>query len=141
LSPTPAATGHNGDNSDDQECSATNMGTPQNCPAGFVPMNFMQFFGFRTVPVQDEAIAENLTNLDIIVVFDVSGSMEDQTICHDCWVKTTNSPNYPNNGYFNPIPYDPRLLLPDPTNTDNQSIPQSGLCTIYPPSRIIPTNT
>jgi hypothetical protein len=91
----------------------------------------MQLFGFRDVPVADEAVAENLTTLDIVVVFDISGSMEDQTNCHDCWVRTTydiTSSPYPSNGYFNPIPYDPKLAPGAP----NQSVPLSRLCTDPP---------
>jgi hypothetical protein len=79
-----------------------------------VKMNFMQFFGFRDVPVQDWAIAQNVTNLDVVVVFDISGSMEFSTICADCWLRTdSTNPDYPNNGYYNPIPGD---------------VPNSNLC-------------
>ncbi len=73
-----------------------------------VPMNFMQFFGFRSVPAQDSAIAQNITNLDIAVVFDHSGSMQGDTICYNCWNETTNDTvNYPfpTNGTYNPISY------------------------------------
>jgi Flp pilus assembly protein TadG len=98
-----------------------------------VDMNFMQFFGFGTVPVQDEAIAENITNLDVMIVFDVSGSMEYETNCYDCWVRETydviNRP-YPQNGYYNPLPYNPAWAgagVP-------QSIPLSNLCTVFPPN-------
>jgi hypothetical protein len=70
-----------------------------------VNMNFMQFFGFRTVPVMDWAVAQNVTDLDVVVVFDTSGSMEFGTICYDCWVRSNaTNPDYPNNGYYNPIP-------------------------------------
>ena len=70
-----------------------------------VDMNLMQFFGFGEVPVSDWAVAQNVTDLDVVVVFDVSGSMEFSTICYDCWVRTgPTDPDYPNNGYFNPIP-------------------------------------
>ncbi|MEW5961294.1 MAG: pilus assembly protein TadG-related protein, partial [Chloroflexota bacterium] len=72
-----------------------------------VNMNFMQFFGFGEVPVQDEAVGENVTNLDIAVVFDVSGSMNFETTCFDCWEETTNDIiNYPfpKNGVYNPLP-------------------------------------
>ncbi len=99
-----------------------------------VHMSFMQFFGFRELPVADEAVAENLTTLDVVVVFDISGSMEDQTICHDCWVRTTygiTATPYPGNGYFNPIPFN-RNLLADPINTTNVSVPPSQLCTNPP---------
>ena len=70
-----------------------------------VDMNFMQFFGFPEVPVTDAAEAQNVTDLDVVVVFDTSGSMEFGTVCYDCWVRTdSNNPDYPNNGYYNPIP-------------------------------------
>jgi hypothetical protein len=72
-----------------------------------VDMNFMQFFGFGEVPVIDWAVAQNVTDLDVVVVFDISGSMEYSTICYDCWVRTDSSdPDFPNNGYANPIPDD-----------------------------------
>jgi Flp pilus assembly protein TadG len=73
-----------------------------------VGMNFMQFFGYSTAPASDVAIAQNVTNLDIAVVFDNSGSMEGDTICYDCWHKTSNDIiNYPfpSNGTYNPISY------------------------------------
>lgn len=92
-----------------------------------VHMSFMQFFGFRDVPVADEAIAENVTTLDIVIVFDISGSMEDQTNCIDCWVRTTyniTASPYPSNGYFNPIPYFSGWA----PNAPNQSVPESRLC-------------
>ena len=73
-----------------------------------VNMNFMQFFGFRTVPAEDMAIAQNITSLDIALVFDHSGSMQGDTICYNCWVETTNDVNtypFPSNGVFYPISY------------------------------------
>lgn len=100
-----------------------------------VNMNFMQFFGFGEVPVQDTATAENITNLDVVVVFDVSGSMEFETNCYDCWVRTDpNNPNFPNNGYFNPLPYNARWADQnnDGTPDVNQSIPESMLCNQAP---------
>ena len=36
----------------------------------WVDMNFMQFFGFGQVPVTDSAIAQNVSNLDVVVVMD-----------------------------------------------------------------------
>ncbi|NJN94706.1 MAG: hypothetical protein HC875_11740 [Anaerolineales bacterium] len=80
--------------------------------------------------------SSTLTPLDVMVAFDISGSMEDQTICHDCWVRTSYNPNWPNNGYFNPIPYNKvwKDTVPGgPGATGNQSIPASALCTTYPP--------
>ncbi|MCB0214077.1 MAG: VWA domain-containing protein, partial [Anaerolineae bacterium] len=76
-----------------------------------VGMNFMQFFGFDSVPVQGEAVGENVTNLDVAVVFDVSGSMYFETNCFGCWRRDDNlSKNikdnpYPNNGYYDPLNY------------------------------------
>jgi|GEM_PF-2995427 len=118
-------------------CSSSTLGTATKVKVMGrvnVRMNFMQFFGFTWVPVQDEAIAENLSSLDVVVVFDISGSMEDQSICTDCWVRTSFNPNWPNNGYFNPMPYNPAWAT---TGTDNQSIPQSALCTVYPPQPFV----
>jgi hypothetical protein len=77
-----------------------------------VNMNFMQFFGFDDVPVEDAAVGENVTNLDVAVVFDVSGSMDFETTCFDCWEPyPSTDPNYdvienpwPTNGTFNPLP-------------------------------------
>jgi Flp pilus assembly protein TadG len=104
-----------------------------------VEMNFMQFFGFGTVPVQDEAIAENITNLDVVIVFDVSGSMEYETNCYDCWVRETYdviSRPYPENGYYNPLPYNPAWAGAGVA----QSIPLSNLCTVFPPSPYVDDN-
>jgi hypothetical protein len=73
-----------------------------------VGMNFMQFFGFSRVPASDSAIAQNITNLDIAVVFDHSGSMQADTICYDCWHETTDDVAtypYPTNGVYYPISY------------------------------------
>jgi Flp pilus assembly protein TadG len=73
-----------------------------------VGMNFMQFFGYSTAPASDVAAAQNITNLDIAVVFDNSGSMEGDTVCYDCWHENTNDViNYPfpKNGSYQPISY------------------------------------
>jgi len=89
--------------------------------SGHVPvdMNFMQFFGFGEVPVSDISIAQTVDNLDVSVVFDVSGSMQFDTICYGCYepygdgddtweeelANTANySTEYPNPAYFHPIP-------------------------------------
>ena len=67
-----------------------------------VRMNFMQFFGFSEVPVSDQAVGENVTNLDVVVVFDVSGSMDYETNCFGCWTKDPSldilDNPYPTNG-------------------------------------------
>jgi hypothetical protein len=48
-------------------------------------MTFMQFIGFRYVPVEATAEAENISHLDIAIVYDRSGSMEYDTVCYGCW--------------------------------------------------------
>ena len=54
--------------------------------------------------------------------------MEFETNCYDCWVRTdSNNPDYPNNGYFNPLPYNR-----DWADGDTQSIPHSDLCVAGP---------
>jgi hypothetical protein len=68
----------------------------------------MQFFGYSTAPASDVAVAQNIVNLDISVVFDNSGSMEGDTICYDCWHEVTNdvaTHPFPYNGTYNPISY------------------------------------
>lgn len=76
-----------------------------------VDMNFMQFFGFGEVPVSDEAVGENVTNLDVAVVFDVSGSMNFETTCFGCWNEIAGRDvleyPFPSNGDFNELDYDP----------------------------------
>jgi hypothetical protein len=76
-----------------------------------VNMNFMQFFGFKYVDVSDSAVAQNVDNLDVVVVFDRSGSMGYDPVCYGCWNRdpglTENDIpayyEYPSNGYFHPI--------------------------------------
>jgi hypothetical protein len=76
-----------------------------------VNMNFMQFFGFKYVDVSDSAVAQNVDNLDVVVVFDRSGSMSYDPVCFGCWnrdpgLTENNIPEYyeyPSNGYFHPI--------------------------------------
>jgi hypothetical protein len=50
-----------------------------------VPMTFLQFIGWRTLPVEASAEAENVSKLDIVIVYDKSGSMEFNTLCYGCW--------------------------------------------------------
>ncbi len=104
----------------------------------YVEMNFMKLpglGGFSRVTVSEEAVAENVTSLDVMIVFDVSGSMEFQTACSDCWVKTKEWESdddvkkfpYPSgNGYFNPIPYN--FAWFNSSGGTNASIPDSQLC-------------
>ena len=58
-------------------------------------MKFMTFFGrqgrvFSVVGVTARAVAENVQNLDVAIVFDRSGSMEFDTICYGCWEVAEN---------------------------------------------------
>lgn len=106
-----------------------------------VGMSFMQFFGFGAVPVGDTAVAENVTSLDVMMVMDVSGSMELDTACTDCWRARPlaqlrdDQLFYPDNGDFNPIPFNPSH--PDVPRDGSgepigQSIAESYLCTQAP---------
>lgn len=80
---------------------------------------FMYLIGIRSVTINDESIAEKITDVDVVVALEVSGQMEYQTTCYDCWVRNSydilNYP-YPQNGYFNPLP----------------PVPLSPLCTEAP---------
>jgi hypothetical protein len=49
-------------------------------------MTFLQFIGWHQLPVQASAEAENISNLDVVIVYDHSGSMEFDTLCYECWV-------------------------------------------------------
>lgn len=76
--------------------TATNFGgAPRIRVYGEVPvsMSFMQFFGFPAVTVSDQAVAQNSSSLDVAVVFDVTSSMELDTICYDCWRRCDQLPS------------------------------------------------
>jgi hypothetical protein len=82
-----------------------------------VPLNFMKFAGqqFSAVPVGGRAVAENVRDLDVAVVFDRSGSMEFDTICYGCWEVDDrdyydyndwpSGEEYPNGGDRYPLAY------------------------------------
>jgi hypothetical protein len=57
-------------------------------------MTFMQFIGFRWVPVEATAQAENINNIDTVIVYDRSGSMQFDTLCFGCWEPVEDAP-YP----------------------------------------------
>jgi len=80
-----------------------------------VPMNFMKLIGFVTVPVDAQAIAENVNSLDIVIVYDESGSMNDDTYCYRGG-KSAQDPCYiqGNNEY----PAGERLYVPWPNPDD-----------------------
>lgn len=69
-----------------------------------VPVIFLQFIGFRSLPAYASATAENINNLDIAIVFDRSGSMEFDTLCYGCWEPATGVP-YPG-GVLYPLRWD-----------------------------------
>ncbi|MBU0703174.1 MAG: hypothetical protein KKC18_04840, partial [Chloroflexi bacterium] len=48
-------------------------------------MTFMQFVGFNYLSVEATAEAENISNIDTVIVYDKSGSMEFDTLCYGCW--------------------------------------------------------
>ncbi|OQY48166.1 MAG: hypothetical protein B6242_03245 [Anaerolineaceae bacterium 4572_78] len=54
-----------------------------------VPTNFMAIVpnGHQIMAAQEGATAQNVDKLDIIIVFDRSGSMEWQPVCTGCWQK------------------------------------------------------
>lgn len=68
-----------------------------------VPVIFMRFIGFTTIPAVASATAENINNLDIVIVFDNSGSMEFDTLCYGCWAKNASLP-YPGGNLY-PLPW------------------------------------
>ena len=53
-------------------------------------MYFMGFLGFGSVPVAGSAMAENIQDLDIMLAFDESGSMEFFTLCYGCWTPSND---------------------------------------------------
>jgi len=67
-----------------------------------VPMHFMQFIGFRNFPVEASAEAENISNIDTVIVYDKSGSMEYDTLCYGCWEPSDEQ--YPSGNIF-PLPW------------------------------------
>jgi len=77
-----------------------------------VPVIFLQFVGFDSLPAYASATAENINNLDIVIVFDKSGSMEFDTLCYGCWEPVGGIP-YPG-GQLHPLPWrGPANALPE----------------------------
>jgi len=68
-----------------------------------VPMTFMQFIGFRFVSVEATAEAENISNIDTVIVYDRSGSMEFDTLCYGCW-EPAQGAQYPSGDIY-PLPW------------------------------------
>ncbi len=61
---------------------------------------FMRVLGFVDIPVTGNATAENINNLDVVLGFDDSGSMEFDTYCYGCFVPST----YPSGNRY-PLPW------------------------------------
>ena len=68
------------------------------------PIYFMAVLGFDDMPVEGSAVAENINHLDVVLVFDRSGSMEFDTLCYGCW-EPDSGESYPD-GNFYPLPWD-----------------------------------
>ena len=64
-----------------------------------VSLYFMKIFGFDSVPIYASAVAENISDLDVVLVFDRSGSMEFDTRCYGCWTSTSGK-EYPDGTYW-----------------------------------------
>jgi hypothetical protein len=80
-----------------------------------VKMNFMQFFNRDQVNVLDKAVAQNASNLDVVVSLDRTGSMMFDTICLGCWKRcdtisacpsTDRYKDYPTNGRAYPLDFE-----------------------------------
>jgi len=81
-------------------------------------MTFMQFVGFRFMPVQATAEAENVSNIDTAIVYDKSGSMEFDTLCYGCWEPSDEQ--YPSGNIY-PLPWsDSTIESADHCATDNR---------------------
>ncbi len=75
------------------------------------PVYFMRIFDFFNVPVLGRAVAENINNIDVAIIFDKSGSMEFDTLCYGCWTKEGEYPG----GRVHPLSWGP-----DPAGTATQ---------------------
>ncbi len=67
------------------------------------PVFFMRIFGYRDIKVAGRAVGENINNLDVVLVFDISGSMEFDTLCYGCWTPVSGQ-IYPDGARW-PLPW------------------------------------
>ncbi len=67
------------------------------------PVYFMRVFNFFDISVLGRAVAENINNIDVVIVFDDSGSMEFDTLCYGCWTKEGEYPG----GQVHPLSWGP----------------------------------
>jgi hypothetical protein len=70
-----------------------------------VRMTFLQFIGWHQLPVQASAEAENISNLDVVIVYDHSGSMEFDTLCYECWTPDGQDGCTEDDGCIHPLPW------------------------------------
>jgi len=90
-----------------------------------VPMTFMLFIGFRYVSVEASAEAENVSNIDTVIVYDKSGSMEYDTLCYGCWEPSPNA-QYPDGNIY-PLHWsDSTIESADHCATDNLYYDRGG---------------
>lgn len=81
-----------------------------------VDMNFMMIVPpfIPIIEAKDHAVAQNMDNLDVVVVFDRSGSMKFDPVCYNCYERTatadvtdvprySNYYTYPGNGTIYPL--------------------------------------
>jgi hypothetical protein len=87
-------------------------------------MTFMQFIGFKYVSVEATAEAENISNIDTVIVYDQSGSMEFDTLCYGCWEPSEEQ--YPN-GHIYPLHWsDSTIESADHCATDDRYYERGG---------------
>ncbi len=67
-----------------------------------VPLVFIRVVGINSAPISASATAENVDNLDIAIVYDRSGSMQEDTRCYGCWEPAGDYPA----GYTFPLPFE-----------------------------------
>ena len=91
-----------------------------------VQLAFMRVMGFDTVPIGASATAENIEDLDIVIVYDRSGSMQEDTRCYGCWEPDPDAGTDPDKQY----PVGETFPLPD-----------SGHCQPSEPLKWPPTGT
>ena len=82
-----------------------------------VPLNFVRVIGFDTIPVEASATAENIENLDIAIVYDRSGSMQEDTRCYGCWEQVGDYPS----GTTYPLPFADHCDPSDPLSYQGYS--------------------
>ena len=104
-----------------------------------VPLTFMLVanlfpeFDFSTVAVSAEATAEGAPMLDVVIVYDASASMNDDTYCYNCFTENRANPRPECYGCYIPgtkLPYPAgqRLALPLPHEScqEQQAIQYQG---------------